>query len=101
MKERWDDMDKAHDGGDGLRINLDRLHTTALGLKRIRRNLGLGTDIADGDIACWCRRKIEEPGSRLFRRGKNWYVYASDCTMTIHAGSLTIITAHPNKRGTE
>ena len=34
--------------------NLDKLHTTELGVVRIKRNLSLDTD----DIVGWCRDKI-------------------------------------------
>ncbi len=33
--------------------NIDRLHTTDMGIDRIRRNLGLG----EIDIVAWCNKK--------------------------------------------
>ena len=37
--------------------NLDKLHTTPMGVARIRRNLGLGDDIPD--VVVWCKKQIE------------------------------------------
>ncbi|MCM1209899.1 MAG: DUF3781 domain-containing protein, partial [Ruminococcus sp.] len=34
--------------------NLDKLHTTKLGIERIKRNLSLSTD----DVVEWCKAKI-------------------------------------------
>ncbi|MDR1347906.1 MAG: DUF3781 domain-containing protein [Prevotellaceae bacterium] len=70
--------------------NIDKLHTTALGEERIRRNLCMDTD----DAVNWCRQKIISPDSRIIRKGKNWYVYVNDCIITVNAHSYTVITAH-------
>ena len=40
---------------DELLKNLDKLHTTELGVERIKRNLFLDTD----DVVVWCKAKIE------------------------------------------
>ena len=70
--------------------NIARLHTTSMGLERIRHNLSLN----DTDIVKWCRLRISNPDSHIERRGKNWYVTADDCIITVNATSYTIITAH-------
>lgn len=74
-------------------IPVDRLHTTELGVERIRRNLGLG----DVDVVEWCRNMILSDGAIITRKGKNWYVAKDDCIITVNAGSMTIITAHRSK----
>ena len=74
--------------------NIDKLHTTALGAVRIRRNCS----IADGDVVAWCRARLLAEGARLEKRGKNWYAAAEGVEITIHARSYTIITAHRIKR---
>ncbi|MCL2472500.1 MAG: DUF3781 domain-containing protein [Treponema sp.] len=71
--------------------NLDKIHTTKLGVERIRKNLNLNTD----DVVKWCKEKIEK--AKITRRGKNWYVYTSDIVITINTHSYTIITAHYQK----
>ena len=74
--------------------NLDKLHTTELGIKRIKRNLSLDTD----DVVDWCKSKISSANSVITRKGKNWYVNADNCIITVNAYSYTIITAHKEKK---
>lgn len=74
--------------------NLDKLHTTELGVVRIKRNLSLDTD----DVVGWCRTKINSANSVITRNGKNWYVNVDNCTITINAYSYTIITAHMERK---
>ena len=69
--------------------NLDKIHTTELGVQRIRKNLKL--DIPD--LIAWSKDSVERADS-ISRKGKNWYVSVDDCILTINAFSFTIITAH-------
>ena len=69
--------------------NLDRIHTTELGIKRMKQNLDLKTD----DAVNWCRQRITQ-ADRIIRKGKNWYVYSDGFVITVNAHSYTIITAH-------
>ena len=55
--------------------NLDKLHTTELGVERIKRNLSLDTD----DVVDWCKAKINS-------------------VITVNAYSYSIITAHKEKK---
>jgi exo-beta-1,3-glucanase (GH17 family) len=73
-----------------LIANLDKVHTTALGEERIRRNLCQNVD----DIVDWCRQKIQDNRSSIIRKGKNCYVGTGDYIITVNAHSYTIITAH-------
>lgn len=77
-----------------LLINLDKLHTTELGLERIRKNLSLDS----ADILNWCRNQIGLPDAVITRKGKNWYVSINGYIFTINAFSYTIITAHREKK---
>ena len=70
--------------------NLERIHTTEMGVERIRRNLGLG----EQDGVAWCREKIQDSRAEVERRGKNWYIRIDGCEITVNAYSYTIITAH-------
>ncbi len=79
---------------NGLLLNLDKLHTTDLGVMRIRRNLSLDTD----DVVGWCKSKIQNPNSSIIRTGKNWYIDMDNYTITVNAYSYTIITAHMIKK---
>jgi hypothetical protein len=71
-------------------LSIDKLHSTDLGIKRIKMNLCLDVD----DVVSWCRRKISEADSIIIRKGKNWYIDIDDCEITVNAYSYTIITAH-------
>ena len=73
--------------------NLDKLHTTEMGKDRIRKNLDLDTD----DVVLWCRKKISDSKSNIFRKGKNWYITIDNCIITVNAYSYTVITAHKVK----
>lgn len=75
---------------EALLSRLHQLHTTDLGSKRIRRNLGLDVE----DVVGWCKGQIENSNREITRTGKNWYVYMDDCVLTVNAHSCTIITAH-------
>lgn len=73
--------------------NLDKLHTTELGVVRIKKNLSLDTE----DVVDWCRVKIESPNAVITRNGKNWYINVDGSIITVNAYSYTIITAHKEK----
>ena len=70
--------------------HIDRLHTTPMGLERIKRNLKLDTD----DAVRYCKDLISNPECHISRRGKNWYCEIGNTRITVNAYSSTIITAH-------
>ncbi|SHN60994.1 DUF3781 domain-containing protein [Desulfovibrio litoralis] len=72
-----------------LIINIDKIHTTELGLQRIKKNLAL----ENVDVINWCKQKIRIADD-IIRRGKNWYVQVDNAVITINSYSYTIITAH-------
>lgn len=74
--------------------NLDKLHTTELGIVRIKKNLSLDMD----DVVAWCKDKISSAQAVITRSGKNWYVNVDNFVITVNAHSYTIITAHWEKR---
>lgn len=74
--------------------NIDLIHTTELGVMRIKRNLCLETD----DVVKWCKEKIQSKDAAITRNGKNWYVNVDSCIITVNAYSYTIITAHKEKK---
>lgn len=73
--------------------NIDKLHTTEMGVERIKRNLALEAD----DVVSWCRERILEKNARMERVGKNWYIVTGNQRITVNAHSYTIITAHKVK----
>ena len=74
--------------------NIGKIHTTEMGIGRIKRNLGLG----DIDAVEWCRERILDKSVRIDKNGKNWYVMIDDSVITVNASSYTIITAHKGKK---
>lgn len=50
--------------------NLGRLHTTELGVIRIKKNLSLNVE----NVIEWCKEKISLSNAEITRKGKNWYI---------------------------
>lgn len=72
--------------------NVDRIHTTEMGVGRIQRNL----EISDEPVG-YCISKLEKEDSIVTKEGKNYYVEVDGCKITINSSSFTIITAHKEK----
>lgn len=70
--------------------NIDKLHTTEMGVERIKKNLQIEVD----DVVQWCKTKILDKGTVIEKMGKNWYAIIDNCKITVNASSYTIITAH-------
>lgn len=73
--------------------NIENVHTTELGIQRIKNNMKL----YDRDVVAYCKQLILSDRSEIVRKGKNWYVATEDWVITINAGSFTIITVHRKK----
>ena len=71
--------------------NINKIHTTEMGIMRIKRNLELKTN----DVVKWCKNKTLK-SNEIYRKGKNYYVSGKGFIITINAHSYTIITAHKN-----
>lgn len=69
--------------------NVDKIHTTEMGVGRIQKNLGI-----DDEPVGYCILKLKREDAVVTREGKNYYVTVDGCRITINAGSFTIITAH-------
>jgi hypothetical protein len=69
--------------------NIEKLHTTKLGINRIRNNMNLNSN----DVVTWCKERIKQSDD-IYKKGKNWYVIGQKWIITINASSYTIITAH-------
>lgn len=82
------------DTSSELLNHLDKLHTTELGVIRIKGNLSLDIE----DVVAWCKDKISSAHAVIVRKGKNWYVTVDNFVITVNAHSYTIITAHKEKR---
>lgn len=69
---------------DLLLKNLDKLHTTLLGVLCIRRNLNIEN----------CKKGISHNEVLINHVGKNWYCEIDNIRITINSYSFTIIAAH-------
>ena len=70
--------------------NIDKIHTTEMGVGRIKRNLKIDTD----DVAEYCKNKMLDKKCNIYKRGKNWYCEVENIKITINSDSYTIITVH-------
>ncbi len=68
---------------------IDELHTTPMGIERIKRNLSI-----DADPVEWCKAAILNPEAEITRQGKNYYIKSNGAVITVNTHSFTIITAH-------
>ncbi len=73
--------------------NVEKIHTTEMGVGRIQKNLGISEEPVN-----YCISKLKQDNSIVTKEGKNYYVDVDDCIITINSGSFTIITAHKKKR---
>lgn len=75
-----------------LNENIEKLHTTELGVVRIKKNLSLDVE----DVVEWCKETIKQADTTI-KMGKNWYIYSKGVVITVNVRSNTIITAHKIK----
>ncbi len=73
-----------------LLSNIDKIHTTKMGIDRIKKNLKLNSN----DVVTYCKNKVLDKNSNIYRKGKNWYCEIDNIRLTINSYSYTIITAH-------
>lgn len=82
------------EGKQILLNNIDRVHTTDMGIDRIKKNLKLDTD----DVVEYCKNKVIDKNCNIYKQGKNWYCENDNIKITINSYSYTIITAHEIRR---
>ena len=70
--------------------NISKVHTTEMGIDRIKKNLKLNTN----DVVEFCKYKILDKNCNIYKQGKNWYCEIDNIKITINSYSYTIITAH-------
>ncbi len=73
-----------------LLSNIDKVHTTELGIYRIKKNLKIDTD----NVVEYCKNKILDKNCNIYKQGKNWYCEVDNIKITINSYTYTIITAH-------
>ena len=73
-----------------LLSSIDKVHSTEMGIKRIKKNLKLNTN----EVIKYCKNKILDKNCNIYKKGKNWYCEIDNIKITINSYSYTIITAH-------
>lgn len=73
-----------------LLSNIDKIHTTKMGIDRIKKNLKIETK----DVVEFCKSRILDKNCNIYKQGKNWYCEVNNIIITINSYSYTIITAH-------
>lgn len=74
--------------------NIQLVHTTKMGIDRIKKNLKIDSD----NVVEYCKEKVLNQFCKIYKKGKNWYCEVEDIIITINASSYTIITAHKNNK---
>ena len=80
-----------------LLSNLNKIHTTKMGIDRIKKNLNLDID----DVVEYCKNKVLNKNCNIYKQGKNWYCEIDNIIITINSSSYTIITAHKKLQGSD
>ena len=75
---------------DILLENIDKVHTTKMGVDRIKKNL----KINNNDVVKYCKEKVLDNRCNIYKKGKNFYCEIDNIIITINSYSYTIITAH-------
>ena len=75
---------------DILLSNIDKIHTTEMGVDRIKKNLKLDAN----DVVEFCKNKILDKNCNIYKLGKNWYCEIDNIRITINSYNYTIITTH-------
>ena len=75
---------------DILLSSIYKIHTTEMGIDRIKKNLKLNTN----DVVEFCKNKILDKNCNIYKQGKNWYCEIDNIKININSYSYTIITAH-------
>ncbi len=73
--------------------NIDKIHTTEMGIDRIKNNLNLDTN----DVVEYCKNRVLDEKCNIYKQGKNWYCEIDNIIITINSYSYTIITAHTKR----
>ena len=75
-----------------LLLNIDKIHTTKMGIDRIKKNLSINEDVVN-----YCKNKLLEKNCNIYKQGKNYYAKIDNIIITVNSNSYTIITAHKYK----
>ena len=74
--------------------NMNKIHTTNMGLDRIKKNLKLD----NYDIIEYIKNIIKNKYTITYKKGKNYYCETDNTIITINSYRLYIITTHIKKK---
>ena len=63
-----------------LLSNIEKVHTTEMGIDRIKKNLKLDTN----NVVDYCKNKVLDKRCNIYKQGKNWYCEIDNIKITIH-----------------
>ncbi|MBR3117542.1 MAG: DUF3781 domain-containing protein [Bacilli bacterium] len=69
--------------------NIDKIHTTDMGIDRIKKNLNIDTDVVE-----YCKKIVLDKDTNIYKKGKNYYCEKDNIIITINSYSYGVITAH-------
>lgn len=69
--------------------HIDQIHTTKMGIDRIKRNLKLDNMDVDEDVVEYCKKMILSEKCMIFKQGKNWY-----CEINVNNLNIILPTNH-------
>lgn len=72
--------------------NINKIHTTEMGVTRIKKNLNINSDVVE-----YVKNIILNEFSTITKIGKNYYITYKNIIITVNIHSYTIITAHTIK----
>ena len=70
-----------------LLSNIDKIHTTKMGIDRIKKNLKL--DISN--IVEYCKNKVLDSNCHIYKQGKNWYCEIDNIKITQSYSAFLIV----------
>ena len=69
--------------------NIDKIHTTDMGIDRIKKNLNIDTDVVE-----YCKKIVLDKDTNIYKKGKNYYCEKDNIIITINSYSYGVITVH-------
>ena len=70
--------------------NIDKIHTTEMGIDRIKRNLKIDT----ADVVEYCKNKVLDKNCNIYKQGKNWYCEVENIKITINSYRQYVMTSN-------
>lgn len=89
VEEDGFDLDRFLCNDNLLLHNIDKLHTTKLGVEKIKRNLNINSDVVN-----YLKNKILDKNCVITKKGKNYYCMIDNIIITVNSYNYCIITAH-------